>query len=110
MITKKDLIKINQQFASGRISNTSSLDFALKQIQCSPHWYKNMCLLTRNVVIDQIFEDGNKRTAVAVIITYLELNNCEYNPDKISQLVIKIIKSKITNLETIGRLIHHGTK
>ncbi len=110
MLNRKDLIAINQQFTSGRISNASSLDFALKYTSRSENWYKNLCLLVRNILIDHIFEDGNKRTAVAVIITYLEENRYEYNSDTISRVVLTITKSNITNINTIGRMIHHGTK
>ncbi|HIH13314.1 TPA: hypothetical protein HA242_06345, partial [Candidatus Woesearchaeota archaeon] len=63
MLTRKDLKNLNLQFSNGQVHNESSLDFVLTQTARSPHWYKTMCLLTRAILLDHIFEDGNKRTA-----------------------------------------------
>lgn len=109
MLTRKDLIALNQQFSNGRIINESSLDFILKQTYRSPHWFKTMCLLTRTVVLDHVFEDGNKRTGAAVIMAYLEMNDYHYDPDKISQIVIRIAKSHIRDTTKIGILIKNAT-
>ena len=110
MLNKKNLISINQQFASGKIANGSSLDFVLSHTLKSKNWHKSLCLLTRNILIDHIFEDGNKRTAMAIIMGYLDMNSQHYNPDKIMKLVLKITKSNLNNLNTIGRMIQNATE
>ena len=110
MLTRKDLIRINQQFASGRITNESSLDFVLKQTSRSSHWFKTMCLLSRTILLDHVFEDGNKRTTAAVIMTYLDLNDQIVNPDKIAHLVLQITKQNVSSIPKIGRLINHAIK
>lgn len=106
MLTKKDIIFINQQFSSGKMSNESSLEFTLPQTYRSPHWFKTMSLLVRSIIIDQVFEDGNKRTAAAIIMTYLDTH--QYNPDKIAQLVLQISKKNIKNVTKIGIMINHA--
>ena len=103
------MIALNQQFSNGKIINASSLDFVLKQTYRSPHWFKTMCLLTRTIVIDHVFEDGNKRTTTAVIMAYLDLNGYVYNPDLISKVVLRIAQSNIKNITKIGILINHAT-
>ncbi len=110
LLNKRDLIAINQQFAAGKIVNGSSLDFALEQSRRSPNWFKNLCLLTRNMLLDNVFEDGNKRTAAAVIMTCLDLEGYHYHPDKIGLAVLKITKDNITKLNLIERLIHHAVE
>ena len=107
MLTKKDLIAINQEFHNGKIVNESSLEFVLSQTYRSKYWFKTMCLLVRSILIDHIFEDGNKRTAAMVIMVYLRTNNITFNPDKVTQIVLKITKSNTHNLNKIGRLINH---
>ncbi len=109
MLTRKDLIALNQQFSKGQIVNESSLDFVLKQTYRSPHWFKTMCLLARTIVLDHVFEDGNKRTGAAVIMAYLEINNYHYDPDKISQIAIRIAKARIRDTTKIGILIKNAT-
>ncbi len=108
MLTRKNLIIINKQFSGGRIINESSLDFILAQTHRSPHWFKTMCLLTRSILVDHIFEDGNKRTAVAVIMAYFDMHSYAYNPDRIASTVLKITRSNIQNINTIGRIINHA--
>lgn len=108
MLNKKDLIAINEKFSNGRIVNQSSIDFALDTTRKSRHWYKTMCLLTRAILIDHVFEDGNKRTAAAVIMAYLEMNDYNYHSDKIGKVVLQITKSNIRDVDEIGRLIHHA--
>lgn len=108
MLTRKDIIGINQQFGNGKLHNSSSLDFVLSQTKRSPHWFRSMCLLTRALLIDHIFEDGNKRTAVAVIMMYLDMNNYDYNADTIAKIVLRLAKSNIKDVNTIGRLLNHA--
>ncbi len=108
MLTRKDLVSLNQQFSNGQIINEGSLDFVLKQTYRSRHWYKTMCLLTRAILVDHLFEDGNKRTAAGVIMTYLDMHDYHYNPDEIAQLVLTLAKKRISNTTTIGRMIHHA--
>ena len=108
MLTKKDLIALNQQFSNGRIAHLSSLDFVLAQTYRSWHWFKTMCLLTRAILVDHVFEDGNKRTAAAMIMANLEMQGYTYNPDKIAQVVLRITKANITTIDKIGRLIKHA--
>jgi prophage maintenance system killer protein len=64
-----------------------------------------MCLLVRVILINPIFEDGNKRTAGAIIMAYLDMNGYNYNPDNISKIILTITKKNQTNLNQIGRLI-----
>lgn len=108
MLTRKDLISINRQFSSGHIRNESSLDFVLKQTYRSNYWFKTMCLLARTILIDHVFEDGNKRTAAAVIMAYLDMNSYHYNPDSISRAVLRIAKSSIRDTNKIGRIIKNA--
>ena len=107
MINKKDLIAINQEFHNGKIANESSLEFVLSQTYRSTYWFKTMCLLVRAILIDHIFEDGNKRTAGAVIMAYLDSNGILYNPDHIPKTVLIITKSNQTNINQIGRLLRN---
>lgn len=110
MLSRKDLIALNQQFSSGTILNNGSLDFVLHQTYRSKHWFKTMCLLTRAILIDHLFEDGNKRTAAAVIMTYLEAHGRTYHPEGIAKAVLRLTQNNISDVKKIGRIINHATK
>ncbi|MFH1065021.1 MAG: hypothetical protein V1734_00765 [Nanoarchaeota archaeon] len=108
MLTSKDLITINMQFSNGNVRNKSSMDFAIAQTYRSKYRFKSMCLLARAILIDHIFEDGNKRTAAAVIMAYLDMNNYNYNPDKVAEVVLGIAKKSIKDTNKIGRMIKNA--
>ncbi len=108
MLSKKDIIAINQAVDSGKVVNDSSLDYAIKTIGRSKNWLRAAALLTRAVLIDHVFEDGNKRTAVAIIITYYEMNNLPYNQDRVNEIIVRMLKKNVTSITTIERLIKDG--
>ena len=110
ILTKEDIIKINQEFDKGNIINENSLNFALSYAKDSKDWLKQLAFLTRAISLDHIFEEGNKRTVSALIITTLEDKKIAYDPYKIDKMIIKIIKVNITDITLIGRLIKDATR
>tara|TARA_Y100000310_G_scaffold335989_1_gene419415 strand:+ start:2385 stop:2732 length:348 start_codon:yes stop_codon:yes gene_type:complete len=96
ILTKKDLIAINQKFAEGYFENESSLDYALDMFKQNISWTKQLANLVRAILVDHVFTDGNKRTAYNVLLSYIEIK--EYNiEEKKSLEIIKNIVLKNTN-------------
>lgn len=110
MLSKKDILEINKTFHTGKTNNESSLDFALYQINRSKNWLKSAAILSRAILIDHVFEDGNKRTSAAVIMTIMEMNNIQFNSDNINHIVVEIARKNITSIKKIERVISHGRK
>jgi prophage maintenance system killer protein len=105
VLSKKDIVAINAELDSGRIVNESSLDFALKTIGRSRNWLRACALLVRAVLIDHTFEDGNKRTAAAIVLTYCEMQGLHADPDKVNQAIVRILRKNITKMRAIEREI-----
>lgn len=110
MINKQDIIEINRNFHSGIIVNGSSLDFALSHTKDSKDWIKQLAYLVRAILIDHVFEDGNKRTASNLMMTILEYQKLSYDPNKIDQIIIKILKNRINSVEEIRRMIKNAIR
>lgn len=110
MLSKKDIIEINRDHHTGKLSNEGSLDFAVSRVYRSKNWLKTVAILTRAILIDHVFEDGNKRTAAGVIAGIMEMNNVDYDVEKIAQIVIRITKENITNVNQIERVIMRARK
>ncbi len=110
LLSKKAIISINQEFDKGVVVNENSLDYVIKLGKKSNNWLKSLAMIVRAILIDHIFEEGNKRTAAAVIMTYLEMENLHYNTDKINHMIIKILKHNITNIDEIMILIKNVTE
>lgn len=105
-INKKDIIRINQEIGeNGSFSNESSLDFALSIIKRKKSWLYELSYLIRSLLVDHAFEDGNKRTAMIILVTYLKNKDLEYDKDKIIKVFWNISKKNITDINKIMRLI-----
>lgn len=110
MITKKDIIEINREFDKGILVNESSLNFALSSIKSTKDWIKQLAYIIRAILIDHVFEEGNKRTAAALIMVFVEENKLIYDPEKVNQMVIEILKKNINDIDKIRRMIKNVIK
>lgn len=111
LINKKDLIRINQEVGSnGRLVNESSLDYALNITKHRKSWLYELSYLVRSLLVDHVFEDGNKRTALALILVYFEEKHIRYDRNKVSFVVHKIAKKNINNVIRIMELIKSGIR
>ncbi len=102
-ISRKDIVMINQEFDTGQIINESSLDFALDQANKSSSWLQSCAVLVRAVLIDHVFEEGNKRTAAGIIIGFFSEHDQSYDPEKVAKAVAKILLKNMTSLKQIER-------
>jgi prophage maintenance system killer protein len=105
MLSKKDIIIINQQFSSGRVVNEGSLDYAIDTVRKSGNWLKTAAIICRAVLIDHVFEDGNKRTAAAAMLACAEISGVMLNMDKINKAIVLMMKNNTTEIKTIERMI-----
>jgi len=110
MLVKQEIVEINKEFDKGNVVNESSLDFALSSIKQTKDWIKQLAYLVRAILIDHVFEEGNKRTAAVLIMVFIEENKLDYDPQKVDQIVIDILKKNITDIKKIRRLIKNAIK
>ncbi|MBI2101802.1 hypothetical protein HYT53_04290 [Candidatus Woesearchaeota archaeon] len=108
-LNKKDLIGINQQIGcNGKLHNEDSIDFALSIAKQNKSWLYELSYIVRSLLVDHCFEDGNKRSAIVVIITYFDNNNMDYDRDKLTKTVWNISKKNITDINKLMRLIKNA--
>lgn len=104
-------MRINQEVgSSGKLSNESSLDYALSITKHRKSWLYELSHLVRSLLVDHVFEDGNKRTALALILVYFEEKRIKYDRNKVSFVVHKIAKKNINNVIRIMELIKSGIR
>jgi prophage maintenance system killer protein len=101
MLSKKDIIALNQEFEESNIINESSLDFALSYARKTTNWIKALAYLTRSILLDHVFEDGNKRTAALLIKTYAEFEGHKTYDDKLVLFIKKILFKNITSIRKL---------
>ena len=108
-LNKKDLIGINYQIGSnGKLHNEDSLDFTLSIVKRNKSWLYELSYIVRSLLVDHCFEDGNKRTAIIVIVTYFENNDLDYDKDKLIKIVWSIAKKNISDINKLMRMIKNA--
>lgn len=109
MFNMPDIIEINKQFDKGKLVNKSSLEFAISQSKTTKDWIKQLAYLVRAILIDHVFEEGNKRTASALIMAYMEIHKIGYDPKKVDKLIVETIKKNTTSIMKIRMMIKDAT-
>lgn len=103
MINKEDIAELNKKFDKGTIINDSSLSFALSSMRNTKDWFKQLAYLVRAIIVDHVFEEGNKRTAAALIIYFFEAHKVAYDPYKVDKIITEVILKNVTSVEQIRR-------
>lgn len=110
MITKEDIVKINKRFDKGNVVNSGALDFALSSTKHSKDWLTQAAYLIRAILIDHVFEEGNKRTAAALLYAFYEDYNKAYDIYKIDKIITGIVTKNITDIAKIRRMIKDAVR
>ena len=109
-LTQKDVIALNREFEDGALHNESSLEFALSYARKTVNWTRALAWLVRAILLDHVFEEGNKRTAALLIKTYAEYESHTTYDDKVVKLIKKVILKKITSIQRIEEMIKDAIK
>ncbi|MEK6812501.1 MAG: type II toxin-antitoxin system death-on-curing family toxin [Nanoarchaeota archaeon] len=104
-ITKKDVLIINQMFDKGIFHNESSLDFALASIRNRQDWMEQASYVLRALLVDHVFQDGNKRTAANLLMLICERQQMQFNPEEIAAFIIQLARDNIQNIKEIKKRI-----
>lgn len=108
MLTKKDVISFNQKFDKGNFNNESSLDFALNLQKQHIAWTKKLAYLARAILIDHVFEEGNKRTAAAVLFFYAEHEGYSISDAAAVKIIKSILFANTTSIAKIRGMIENA--
>jgi prophage maintenance system killer protein len=105
MLRLRDVVAINQEFHNGRLYNRSSLGFAVDYSQRTTNWVKALAMVVRAILIDHVFEDGNKRTAAALILTETHLQGFDVDKNRVAKLIERALRRNVTNLKEFEEMI-----
>jgi hypothetical protein len=100
-----EIVNLNSRFGSGAVINSGSLHYAIGAGKTTEDWLKQLAHLVRSLLVDYVFEDGNKRTAAVLVMMAAEERRAAYDPLAVGRLTTRIAQGKIKNISTIRRLI-----
>jgi len=106
MWEKREMVELNRSVGgTGKMVNESSLDFAVSAQGQTKDWLLQLAYMVRALLVDHAFEDYNKRTAVAAIITTFEEMKIAYDPYAVDSLATRIAKKNVRNVRTIRSMM-----
>jgi len=109
-ISKEDLLRINKGFG-GSLRSGSSLDFAFDKLKDKKLGiYKKLAYLTRAILVDHPFSDGNKRTAMFVAFMFSEENNKVADRGLLLHHIVSISKNNLNNIRNIEWRLKNAIK
>jgi hypothetical protein len=106
MLSEKDIISLNEEYANGHLINPGSLHYAHAIATKTRNWTRSCAHLARALLIDHAFENGNKRTALAIVIIEAYNNGHDINSRKLGQAFLRITKKNNPTINTIDEAIH----
>ena len=101
MLSQRDVIQINKLFDNGKVVNNSSMEFAVSSANHTKDWVTQLAYLLRSVVVDHVFEEGNKRTGAAIFVAYCRAHNKAYDLYKIDLIIRDLIQKNMTDIKEI---------
>lgn len=109
-ISKEDLLRINKGFG-GSLRDDSSLDFAFDKIKNKKiGMYKKLAYLTRAILVDHPFSDGNKRTATFLVFAFAEAHKKAVDRELLVYQIISIAKNNIYDIRNIENRLRTAIK
>lgn len=109
LINKKDIIGINQEIGEkGNLRNEGSLDFTISIVKQKKNWLQELCYILRTLLVDHAFEDGNKRTALVILILYFNDNGLDCDKDKLIKIIWEISKKNIADINKLMRMVKNA--
>ncbi len=109
-ISKEDITRINKGFG-GHIRNEASLDFALQQ-QANKKLgaYKKLAYLWRAILVDHVFSDGNKRTAMFLTMAFTNEQNKQADRDLLLHHILSIASKNLTEIRAIAERLKNAIR
>ena len=109
-ISKEDLLRINVGFGGG-LRNDSSLDFAFDlQENNKLGELKKLAYLLRAILVDHPFTDGNKRTAMFVVLAFANEHNKKVDRELLLHQVVSIAKKNLIDIRNIADRVNSAMR
>lgn len=108
-ISKEDIINVNKKFGGTPLSD-ASIEFALEAGK-NKSLYTQIALLTRAILVDHPFIDGNKRTALNVAFIILERNKIRLDKtaeERLTKELMKLARNTEHSIKKIERGIRYA--
>lgn len=107
VFVKNNIVKINRKF--GGNLRKDYIDYAIAAGK-GKNEYKQLAYILRTILVDHIFTDGNKRTAMHLILEFAESKNLKLDEKRTVKSIIEIASENINDISRIERMLRYILK
>ena len=108
-ITKQRLVRTNAVYGGHpRIANP--LDYAVDRANDEKNFYRKLSYIVRSMTSDHSFVDGNKRTALTVVMTEFQQEGIKVNKYMLTKTIVNLSKTGEGDILKIERKLRRCTR
>jgi len=108
-ITKEQIVRTNAIYG-GKPSKQNSLDYAVERANNEKNFYRRLAYLVRSMTSDHSFIDGNKRTAITIVLTEFEEEGIKVNQKMLEKTIVNLAKTGEGDIKIIERRLRRCSR
>jgi len=108
-ISIKQIIRTNAVYG-GKVNLNNSLTYAVDRANNERNFYRKLAYLIRSMTSDHSFSDGNKRTAITIILSEFKVKNIKVNKIMLEKTIRDLSKTGEGNINIIERRLRRCSK
>jgi len=108
-ITRKQIVRTNSVYGGTPIIG-DSLDYAIEKANEEKRFYKKLSYLVRSMTSDHNFTDGNKRTAITIVLTEFQEEGIKVDEMMLRNRIVNLAKTGEGDLNKIERKLRRCSR
>lgn len=108
-ISREQIIRTNAVYG-GKLRHSDSLDYAVEKANEEKNFYRKLAYLVRSMTSDHSFVDGNKRTAITIVLSEFEEEGIKVNERMVTNTIINLSKTGEGNINKIERKLRRCSR
>lgn len=108
-VTKEQIVRTNAVYG-GRPYPHNSLSYAIEKSNEEKRFYKKLAYLVRSMTSDHNFTDGNKRTAITIVLTEFKEEGIKVNEMMLRSTIVNLAKTGEGDLNKIERRLRRCSR
>jgi len=108
-VTKEQIVKTNAVYG-GRPRPSNSLDYSVERANEEKKFFKKLSYLVRSMTSDHSFIDGNKRTAITIVLTEFQEEGIKVDKYALQRTMVNLSKTGEGDLNKIERKLRRCTR
>lgn len=101
-IDKEQIVRVNRVYGGHEYPH-SDLDYAVERANYEKNFYKRLAYLVRSMTSNHNFTDGNKRTAMTIVLTEFENEGMSCDKYALSRTLVELAKTGEGDINKIER-------